>query len=138
MKINNTFVNVFFKKAKDTFLKTGEPFTAEKAWCETTYGQGQFKPVDRRIKEKKYYIRNLIRNNASYGKRNSAVTSKAYRCVVDFEEDLKHHIDEILQPFIDGGFSVINLSERIDEINDEHVYLISWRHVFDKNNQETA
>lgn len=138
MEKRNTFFSGFFKKAKNTFLKNDEPFTAEKAWCETTYGQGQFKPIEKRIKEKKEYIRNLIRNNTQYGLRNNTVSSKAYRCVIDIEEDLKHHIDEILQPFIDGGFSVIKLSERIDEIHDENVYLISWRHVFDKNNQVTA
>ena len=30
----------------------------------------------------------------------------------------------------EGGFKIINLSEKIEEIDDEHVYLISWKKIF--------
>ena len=33
----------------------------------------------------------------------------------------------------DGGFKIINLSEVVKEIDDENVYLISWKKVFKDN-----
>ena len=56
----------------------------------------------------------------------------SYRCVIDLEEDLSQYKDEILNPFIEKGFKIIDLSEKIDEIEDEHVYLISWKNIFKK------
>jgi hypothetical protein len=41
-------------------------------------------------------------------------------------------VDEIFKPFKEGGFKIINLSEKIDEIDNEHVYLISWKKIFKK------
>lgn len=113
------------------FNKTDEPFTAQRAWIETTYGNGSYRPLERRIKEKQDHITSLIKGK--FGEINSvgSVTSRAYRCVVDIEEDLKHNIEDIFKPFIEGGFNIINLSERIDEIRDENVFLISWKHAFD-------
>jgi hypothetical protein len=46
-------------------------------------------------------------------------------------------VDEVFKPFIDGGFKVINLSENVKEIDDENVYLISWKKVFKENFYKT-
>ena len=54
------------------------------------------------------------------------------RCVINLEENLSQYKDEILNPFIEKGFKIIDLSEKIDEIEDEHVYLISWKNIFKK------
>ena len=125
------------KKVKDTskMFKKEDVFTAEKAWVETTYGSAAWKPLEKRISEKQKQIKDVIRRK--YGcNSNDVVTTRSYRCVIDIEEDLKNNVDEILQPFKDGGFDIINLSERIPEIYDENVYLISWRHVFDKKRKD--
>lgn len=123
-----------FKQFRNPFSKQEEPFTAEKAWVETTYGQGSYKPIEERILNKQKYIRDTIKNKFEYGTNNTNYC-KSYRCVIDIEEDLKNHTEEILQPFRDGGFDIINLSEKVAEIGDENVFLISWRHIFDKPSQ---
>ena len=133
MKTNSYFgqIKENIMQFKNPFSRPEEPFTAEKAWVETTYGQGSFRPIEERIKNKQKYIEDMIKNKFEYGTNNSHYC-KSYRCVIDIEEDLKNHTEEILRPFKEGGFDIINLSEKVDEICDENVFLISWRHIFDK------
>lgn len=123
-----------FEKLTKSILGKETEFTAEKAWVETTYGKDAWRPIEKRIAEKQKQIKDTIKGKFSYNSGGgNTISLKSYRCVIDFEEDLKNNIDEILQPFYDGGFDIINLSDRIPEIYDENVYLISWRHIFDKN-----
>lgn len=114
-------------------FKKDNTLTAEKAWVETTYGRDAWRPLEQRIAEKQKQIKDTIKGKYSYNTGGNTISLKSYRCVIDFEEDLKNNIQEILQPFYDGGFDIINLSDRIPEIYDENVFLISWRHIFDKN-----
>lgn len=125
-----------FEKLTKTILGREDEFTAEKAWIETTYGKDAYQTIDKRIADKQKQIKDTIKGKFSYNSGGNTISLKSYRCVIDFEEDLKNHIQEILQPFYDGGFDIINLSERISEIHDENVYLISWRHVFDKEKDD--
>lgn len=118
--------------------KTEPEFSAERAWVETTYGKDAWRPIEKRIAEKQKQIKDTIKGKFSYNTGGNTISLKSYRCVIDFEEDLKNNIQEILQPFYDGGFDIINLSERIPEISDENVFLISWRHIFDKEPQKTT
>ena len=109
--------------------KSSEEVSAEKAWMESSYGRGSYVPIEERIKRKQKFIRNSIRSKCYY---ESGTPAQMYRCVVDIEEDLRHNVDEILQPFRDGGFNVIDLSAIIPELKEENVFLISWKHVFDR------
>lgn len=120
------------EQVKEMFNKAEEPFTAERAWIETTYGNGSYRSIEKRIKDKQNYIKNIIKGKFDYAVTNGSTLSRAYRCVIDFEDDLKHHIKEILQPFVEGGFNIINLSDNVEAIKDENVYLISWKNAFDK------
>lgn len=131
-------MNKIVESVKDMFNKNEEPFTAERAWVETTYGSGSYRPLEKRIREKQEHIKELIKGR--FGSNNGVgnTVAKAYRCVVDIEDDIKHNINDIFKPFIEGGFIVINLSERIDEIKDENVYLISWKHAFDREKDRTV
>ena len=113
---------------KKCVTKTETPFTAERAWIETTYGPGSYKAIEKRIKDKQDSIKDIIKGKSEF----SLQLSKSYRCVIDIEDDLKGHIKEIFQPFIEGGFEVLNLSESIDAIKDDNVYLISWKNIFNK------
>lgn len=126
----------FLKKLKKTLKKEEPLFTAEYAWLETTYGDGSFKTVEERIKKKQEHIIHLIKSK--FPSRNegyvSPNTSGSYRCIVDIEEDLSCCVDEIFKPFIDGGFKIINLSKKVEEIEDENVFLISWKKVFNNKN----
>ncbi len=118
-------------KMKHVFVKEELPLTAEMAWIETTYGAGSYKPIEKRIKDKQQHIKNTIKNktmNSNTGMINGL--ARDFRCVVEIDEDLKRHVDEIFKPFIECGFNVINLSEHITELSDEYVYLISWKHAF--------
>ena len=36
---------------KSMFNKSDEDFTAERAWIETTYGTGSYRPIEKRIAE---------------------------------------------------------------------------------------
>lgn len=125
----------FFKKAiNKVFNKDDGAFTAEKAWLKSTYGSNVSLTTEERILDKQKRIRETIKSKFRYPTSDTvkSTMNSSYRCVIDIEEDLEAYIDEILQPFIDGGFKVINLSEQIAEIEEENVYLISWKNIFKK------
>lgn len=128
--------NNFLKNAiNKVFNKDDGEFTAEKAWLKSTYGSNMKYTLEERIAYKQQSIRDTIKSKFRYltgGNVEGHTNYSSYRCVVDIEEDLEAYKDEILQPFIDGGFKVINLSEQIEEIEDENVYLISWKNIFKK------
>lgn len=124
-----------FRKVKNVFLsKDDGEFTAERAWLETTYGEGYNLPLEERIAKKRREIIDLIKSKFPAHATNMMALNNhtSYRCVIDLEEDLSQYKDEILNPFIEKGFKIIDLSEKIDEIEDEHVYLISWKNIFKK------
>lgn len=121
-------------KVKKVFSKDEGEFTAERAWLETTYGEGCNLSLEQRITNKQREITELIKSKFPSRTSNMVVLSKhtSYRCVFDIEEDLAQYKDEILKPFNEKGFKIIDLSEKVDEIEDEHVYLISWKNIFKK------
>ena len=129
MKQSEEKTNSTFEHLKKVFHKEKPEFTAEYAWLETTYGGGTFLTLEERIKGKQDYIRNLIKSKfPSHDERYKPVNvNGSYRCVVDIEEDLICCVYEVFKAFIEGGFKIINLSEQIKEIEDENVYLISWK-----------
>ena len=124
-----------FRKVKNVFsTKDDSDFTAERAWLETTYGEECNLSLEERIAKKRREIIDLIKSKFPAHATNMNVLNNhtSYRCVIDLEEDLSQYKDEILNPFIEKGFKIIDLSEKIDEIEDEHVYLISWKNIFKK------
>ena len=50
--------------------------------------------------------------------------------MIDIEEDLATYVDTIFEPFKKNGFAIINLSEQVKEIDEPHVYLVSWKNAF--------
>ena len=133
-EIKNNMFDSFFKGVSKiaNIKKQDKPFTAEYAWLETTYGHGSYKELNERIKYKVDCIREMIKskfpsNSEIYRNNNS---KSSYRCIVDIEPDLFCCVEEIFKPFKENGFNVINLSDIIEEIEDEHVYLISWKNAF--------
>lgn len=124
----------FIDKTKHVITghKEKPPFTAEYAWLETTYGYGSYTPMEKRIENKQKDIMSIITSKfpPTIDGQVRGYANRTYNCVIDIEEDLSSVIDKIFEPFIMGGFKIICLSEKIDEIEDEHVYLISWKHIF--------
>lgn len=122
------------KKIKKVLYKENPEFTAKYAWIETTYGQGNYRSLEERIKGKQKHIRHQIEMkfpSRGDGYRSGNANS-AYRCVVDIEDDLLCCVDEIFKPFVEGGFKVVNLSKCVQELQGENVFLISWKMGFQK------
>ena len=105
-------------------------FNAELAWIESTYGTSSYKAIDVRIKEKQDYITYSIANKFKRIYQDGQHSYSAYHCVIDIEEDLATYVDTIFEPFKKNGFAIINLSEQVKEIDEPHVYLVSWKNAF--------
>lgn len=120
------------EKTKNVLHKDKPEFTAEYAWIETTYGEGSYQPIEQRIKEKQQAIINMIKNKFPTRRDGYTVgnTGSSYRCFVSVEEDMLSVVDEIFEPFVKNGFNVINISERIEELSDANIYLITWKKPF--------
>ena len=105
-------------------------FNAELAWIESTYGTSSYKAIDVRIKEKQDYITYSIEKKFKRVYQDGQHSYSAYHCVIDSEEDLATYVDTIFEPFKKNGFAIINLSEQVKEIDEPHVYLVSWKNAF--------
>lgn len=111
--------------------KKNEPeFTAEKAWIESTYGEKSYKDIEIRIKEKQEYIKSSVENKYKKVYQNGSISYSSYHCVIDIEEDLASSVETIFEPFVNAGFKVINLSEKVEDIDEPHVYLLTWKNAF--------
>lgn len=137
---NKNALSEFVDKTRKLFGYKEKPeFTAEYAWIETTYGEGSYRSLEERISDKQKYIINIIKSKfpSHLDGQRSSNSNGSYRCVVDIEEDLYSVVDEIFKPFIEGGFKIIDLSEKIEEIDNEHVYLISWKKIVNESTFNT-
>lgn len=109
------------------FVKKIEPkekeFTAEEAYFRTKYGI--YRTVEQRIKDNQKMIKEAIRSKVAPTYR-PVTNFSSYYCVIDLDEELKPYVNDIFSPFIERGFKVINLSEKVEEIHDDLVFLISW------------
>lgn len=112
--------------------KEPEPLTAEKAWCESMYGECTYKPIEDRILDKQADIRRIIRSKFSPRPQDNIVRYSSFHCVIDIEEDLLNYTNEVFQPFAKNGFEIINLSKECKSIDSEGVYFISWKKAFKK------
>lgn len=119
------------QKVKKAFVKDEDEFSAKSAWLESTYGIGNLS-TEERILDKQNDIKRIIRSRFRFISETNKYRNSypSYHCVIDIEEDLVAHKEEVLKPFSDSGFKIINLSDTVDEIKDENVYLISWKNVF--------
>lgn len=119
-------LNRIFGKLK----KTQTPFNAEYAWFESTYGD-TYMDIETRIKNKQNNVKEQIRDCFKTNNINVNRT-ESYKCFVDVPSDLCGYTDEIFKPFIENGFKVVSLHDKIDELKDDCTYLISWRHIYNK------
>lgn len=96
---------------------------ATSAYSRATYGENVSRET--LIKMHQNQICKLIRDKITfnYDKTNTF----GYMCVYAFTEDVVPFIDDILQPFKENGYVIMNLSEKVgEELKDGHVYLLSW------------
>lgn len=138
METNNKTVQKegnFFSKITDRIAgKDKYEFNAEYAWYESTYGRGPYKPVEERIASKQKRIKERIEECFKSRVSENAALASSYYCFIIIEEDLYPYNEQIFQPFVDNGFEV----KTIDQITDDHVYLISWKHVYKDNKKIKA
>lgn len=106
--------------------------TSAEAYNITTYGS--YDKVERIINRERERVNTEIRiqMNSVFGPGMSKFD--CYNVVVSFVDDLKPYINDILQPFVDRGFKIIRISDNIEEIKDENVYLINWYKSVKKDN----
>lgn len=112
---------------KARFVAEETVMPAEVAYCRATYGEQA--NVTNLIKMHQHKINRLINEKTSLRTTNGD-TFTDYRCVYSFPTDMTPYISDILKIFKDKGYEIINLSEKIQDIQDEHVYLISWYRKF--------
>lgn len=96
--------------------------SATDAYFKSTYGTSM--NVERLIKFHQTQINHLINNKTSY--RTDGDTFGDYFCMYSFPNNIVPYIDDILQPFKDKGYCIINLSERVEEFKNYNVYSLSW------------
>ena len=56
--------------------------------------------------------------------------------MIDIEDDLAACVETVFKPFVDNGFTIINLSDKVEEIDEPHVYLVSWKNAFKNARKE--
>ena len=122
----NKIKNDIFTRIKNWWLKktslNEDIITAQAAYSKTTYGS----EMDSKslIKLHQHQINKIIKEKTEFRTNGDAFAD--YRCVYSFPKDMSPYINDVLQLFIDNGYKVINLSEQVYEIQNDHVYLISW------------
>lgn len=127
---NNVRDTSIFTKVKDKILnKKDAEFTAEYAWLETTYGIGTYQTIEERIIQKQKRIKERIKSHFHQRAVETFILAPSYYCLVSIEEDIEEYTDEIFRPFIETGFNVV----KVNEIEDDNVYVISWKKAFIKN-----
>lgn len=103
-----------------------EIFTARDAWRASTR---KTEDISERIEKTKEYILNTIQDTTD--KDNPPM----YHCIVKIDNDLLENANEIFNDFTNAGFLCINLSERLSEITEVGIYLISWEQ-YDKQSKK--
>jgi len=103
-----------------------KPLTAQEAYFRTKYGD--ITSLDEYIAVAQNHIALEIKRCLSPNLYANADEDKfhSYYAMVDFDEDMVPYVDEIFKPFRDNGFQFIPLHDRIEEINNASVWLISW------------
>lgn len=103
-----------------------KPLTAQEAYFRTKYGD--ITSLDEYITVAQNHIALEIKRCISPNLYANANEDKfhSYYAMVDFDEDMVPYVDEIFKPFRDNGFKFIPLHDRIEEVNNASVWLISW------------
>lgn len=106
---------------KDRTSKEVNIIAAYDAYVKATYIENT--NLDAQIKYHQNRINASIRDKIN---NNHDRYNFSYRCVYSFPDNMAPYINRILVPFINKGYQVINISERIAELKEDNVYIISW------------
>lgn len=97
--------------------------TAEEAYYRTKYGF--YTSVENRIKTHQRNIKSLIEAKMNNCYRGSNMYT-SYYCVYDFDKDMEPYTEEVLKPFKENGFNIVNINDKVTDLDNEIIYLITW------------
>lgn len=103
-------------------MKENGIIPANVAYCKTTYGA--VTNIDNLINEHRHKINKLIEEKIQFVTNGDRFSD--YRCIYSFPKDVKPYIEKILSIFLEKGYNIVNLSEKVEELKDENVYMLSW------------
>ena len=124
-----------FTKVKNSLTpidKREYDFSAKQAWTGSTYGKERcLISIEQQIKDKRNEIRaDIERKYRGVGQCFNPECD--YFHIVQIEGNLHDHAEDIVRPFIEVGFEVVNLSDLTKVLEGTKIYLISWRNAFKK------
>lgn len=135
-KISNTFQKV--KTNLTPIDKRDYEFNARQAWLGTTYGKEKcLVTVEEQIEKKRAAIRAQIESRYQRGTTSDHCLDPDtdYYLITTIERHLQSHAEEIMKPFEELGFKVVNLSALTPVLKNTTVYLISWQDAYDEDVQ---
>lgn len=120
---NNRF-QILFNRLFFMWNSNKKLLTRKEAYDSTTYGRC----MDREqfIKKKQIDINSSIREKTQ----NSQFTDtefEKYFLIVSFNKVEEDCASEVFKPFRDDGYTIIKLSDTVDVLKGNNVYLISWK-----------
>lgn len=122
---NNKYVRPIWRNLVKWFQartsKEEDIISASEAYVKATYGENT--NVEDQIKYHQHKINSLIKEKITS---NFDRNNFSYRCVYSFPDNMAQYTDRVLQKFVDKGYQVINLSQRVEELKSDNVFLISW------------
>lgn len=130
-----------FTKVKNTLTpidKRHYEFSARQAWTGSTYGKERcLISIEEQIENKRNEIRTEIEHKYR-GMGQCIDHERGYFHIVYIEGNLHEHSEEIVNPFKEVGFEVVNLSDLTPVLDGTKIYLISWRNAFKKKEENIS
>ena len=121
---NKSWIKEFFEKLFFLFHDNQKMITSEEAYNNATYGSKMNR--ERFIIKKQIDINRLIKekfNDSTYGETDY----DKYFLIVGLTLVEEECSTEIFEPFIKYGYKIVKISEKIEELKTENVYLITWK-----------
>lgn len=113
----------FLTFVKQIIKPKEKELSANEAYMRTKYGA--YKTIAQRIKDIQNDINYKIKSKISMAGANNTIFS-SYFCIIEIDDDMKDYVNEIFKPFKERGFKIITLSDKIEELHDELVFIMSW------------
>lgn len=124
MKNENDTIWGRFKNAMG--IESGKrEMRAEDVYFRTKYGD--IANADHYVSVAQGYIKSQINESVSACRcNNNEAVFRTFYCIVDLDPEMSGRVDEIFEPFVNAGFSVVRLSGVVEEVKNDLVFLVSW------------
>lgn len=112
---------------------------ASEAYFKTKYGF--YLDIEKRIDIIQSKINDLISSYFKSAKFEGA-SNGPFFCTITIEDDMIQYKEQIFTPFIENGYQIIDMDERVEELEGQHIFVISWKQPKDiidygKGNEDT-